>query len=137
MLDRKQSIHPHRDDEIVTCTGSGSKADLNFEFEAPQKGQDSLMVPLSIESHEEAVRRDLGSEYRREYLIGTPRGRNLREKINDNLYILYALASSMCFGFGNYMVAYGMKNWRNDYTVLFPEGFSFFLFWLIYHVTGL
>jgi drug/metabolite transporter (DMT)-like permease len=43
----------------------------------------------------------------------------------------------MCFGFGNYMVAYGMKTWRNDYTVLFPEGFSFILFWLIYHVIGL
>jgi hypothetical protein len=96
-----------------------------------------LMVPLSIESHEDVVRRDLGSEYRREFLIGTPRGRNLREKLNENLYILYALASSMCFGFGNYMVAYGMKTWRNDYTVLFPEGFSFILFWLIYHVTDL
>ena len=95
------------------------------------------MVPLSIESHEEVVKRDFGSEYRREFLKGTPRGRNLREKLNENLYILYALASSMCFGFGNYMVAYGMKTWRNDYTVLFPEGFSFILFWLIYHVTDL
>ena len=41
----------------------------------------------------------------------------------------------MSFGFGNYMVAYAMRKWRNDFTVLFPEGFSFLLFWLIYHMS--
>ena len=73
---------------MITCTGSGSKADMNFELYPPKKVHDSLLVPLSIESHEEAARRDLGSEYRREFLIGSPRPRNLREKVNENMYIL-------------------------------------------------
>ena len=137
MLDREKPSKFHRDDEINTCTGSGSKADLDFEFEGPKKGHDFLIVPLCIESQGYEVRGDLGNKYRRQFFTGSPRWKTLREKLNENLYILYALASSMCFGFGNYMVAYGMKRWRNDCTVLFPEGFSFILFWLIYHMTSL
>jgi len=94
------------------------------------------MIPLNIEyepaSHEQKriAERHL---YNLSDSSGTKLG-SLREKLNRNLYIIYALASSMCFGFGNYMVAYAMQKWRNNYTVLYPEGFSFMIFWVIYHL---
>jgi hypothetical protein len=56
-----------------------------------------------------------------------------REKVKANIYIVYALLCSMSFGFGNYMVAYGMSNWRNSVTILYPEGFTFILCWAFYH----
>ena len=55
------------------------------------------------------------------------------EKVKENIYIVYALLCSMSFGFGNYMVAYGMTKWRNSVTILYPEGFTFILCWAVYH----